>query len=224
MMHLHTFRVAARPARRATDSLARLLVPGVLVSLALPTDLAGAGQGGGEGGMGAQLFNINVGLSLWTVVVFLALLLILWKWAWGPILEVVEQREDRIQGALDEAAAKQTEAAKLLKEHKEQLADARRQAQEIIAEGKAAGEKVRREIEEKAREEGQAIVERARREIEREKDAALGELRAESVDLALAAAARLMGQKMDADQDRELVMGYLDDIVTEHAPEGGAEA
>ena len=45
-----------------------------------------------------------------------------------------------------------------------------------------------RAIEEKARAEGDTMIERARESIEREKDAALDELRKESVDLALAAA------------------------------------
>ena len=47
-------------------------------------------------------------------------------------------------------------------------------------------------FEEKARAEGQALLERAKREIEREKDVALDEIRTVSVDLALAATARLI--------------------------------
>jgi F-type H+-transporting ATPase subunit b len=161
---------------------------------------------------GAALFDVNLGLSLWTVVIFLGLVAVLWKFAWGPILGAAVGREQRIQQSLDEAAARQAEAVRLLEEQKAQLADARRQVQEIIAEGKTAGERVRREIEEKARGEGQAIVERARKEITREKDAALDELRRESVELALAAAARLMQQKLDPKTDRELVLRYVDEL------------
>ncbi|UCC24744.1 MAG: F0F1 ATP synthase subunit B [Gemmatimonadales bacterium] len=160
-----------------------------------------------EGGPG--LFDVNLGLSLWTVVIFGALLILLRKYAWGPILGMVEERENRIQAALDESAESREEAAKLLEEHRAQLADARRQASDIIAEGKAAGEKVRKDIEEKARGEAQAIVESARREIQREKEQALDELRRESVDLALAAASRLLDERLDSDRDRQFVMDYL---------------
>lgn len=158
------------------------------------------------------LFTVNLGTTVWTAIVFLALLSILWKFAWGPILGAVEAREQGIQSKLDEAANRNEEAAKLLAEHKEQLADARRQANELIAEGKAAGDHVRREIEEKARSEAQGIIERARAEIEREKDAAIAELRRESVDLALAAATRLMQEKLDQDKDRVLVERYLSEM------------
>ena len=158
------------------------------------------------------LFSVNLGTTAWTAAVFLALLGILWRFAWGPILAAVDAREKAIQGALDEAASRQSEAQKLLEEHRRQLADARRQATELLAEGKAAGEKVRKEIEEKARTEAQGIVDRARGEIERERDAALDMLRKESVELALAAASRLMRENMDQAKDRQLVERFLDDI------------
>jgi len=175
-----------------------------------------------EGGAGAQLVSVDLGLTIWTIVVFLGLLALLWKFAWGPILGAVADREQRIQSSLDDAAARQAEAARLLQEHKAQLADARRQTQEIIAEGKAAGERIRREVEEKARAESANILERARQDIGREKDAALAELRRESVDLALAAAERLIDQKLDAEKDRELVLGYIREL--SKGSDGGARA
>ncbi len=158
------------------------------------------------------MFDINLGLSVWTTLVFLSLLGILWKFAWGPMLAAVQAREDGIQSTLDQAANERGEAAKLLAEHREQMADARRQGQQMIAEGKEAGERVRQDIEEKARAEGDAMVERARESIEREKDAALEELRKESVDLALAAAAKLVQESLDEKKDRELVMGFIDEL------------
>lgn len=171
---------------------------------ALPSALS-AQEGEGGGG----LFDINVGLSAWTILIFIVLLFVLGKFAWGPIIQAVEQREQGIRSALDEAARRNEEAAELLAQHREQLADARRQANELIAEGKAAGEGVRKDIEEKARAEAQSIVERARAEIERERDAALEALRRESVELALAAASRLIGENLDQAKDRQLVEQYL---------------
>ena len=195
------------------------ILPAVLILLAAVPAAVWA-QEGGEGGEGSGLYDINLGLSTWTLVVFAGLLFILGKFAWGPILGAVEAREKRIQGALDEAADRNAEAAKLLEEHRGQLADARRQANELIAEGKAAGEGVRRDIEEKARAEGQAIIERAKAEIERERDAALEALRRESVELALAAASRLIQENLDQKKDRELVVRYLNEI----GGDGGAQA
>lgn len=173
-------------------------------------------------GAGAELFSVNLGLSLWTVVVFLLLLGVLWKFAWGPILDTVNQREERIKAHLDQAESQREEARRLLEEHKRQLADARRQSQQIIQEGRDAAEEVRRDLEEKARAESEQIIERARREIEREKDAALETLREESVELALAAASRLLHERMDRETDREIVMDYLEDLGERPASGGSA--
>lgn len=181
-----------------------------LVTLMVVLPSAVAAQGGAEGT--TPLFTVNLGTTVWTSIVFLALLGILWKFAWGPILAAADERETSIQAALDEARQRHEEASRLLDEHRQQLADARRQASEIIAEGKAAGEKVRKDIEAKARTEAQAMVERARGEIARERDAALETLRKESVELALAAASRLLDEKIDQAKDRQLVEGFLRDL------------
>jgi len=191
----------------------RLSVPAVLLALPL-TPLALLGQGHGAEGGGGGLFDINVGLSIWTIVIFLTVLIVLWRFAFGPILAAVNAREESINRALEEAQNRQAEAERLLKEHKEQLADARRQAQEILAEGREAAGRLQKDMEGKAREESEAILTRARAEIEREKDAAVDALRREAVDLALAAASKLLHEKLDGEQDRKLVLEFVDGLST----------
>jgi len=182
------------------------ILPATLVLLTTLPGLAAAQ--GGEGGGG--LYDINVGLSTWTLIVFAGLVFLLGKFAWGPILSAVEAREATIQSALDEAAARNEEAATLLEQHRQQIADARRQASEVMADAKVAADRVRKDIEDKARVEAHNIIERAGAEIVRERDAALEMLRRESVDLALAAASRLLGENLDQDKDRRLVESYLE--------------
>lgn len=184
----------------------RTAVATALLVAASPEALWAAGAGT------TPLFTVNLGTTVWTTLVFFALLTVLWRFAWGPILAAVEAREKAIQGALDEAARRQSEAEALLEEHRRQLAEARRQASDLLAEGKAAGEKVRKEIEEKARVEAQGIVDRARLEIARDRDAALDALRRESVDLALAAASRLVRERLDHAKDRQLVERFVEDL------------
>ena len=188
---------------------------------ALATPVVLAGQEHGADGGGGGLFDINVGLSIWTIVIFLAVLAVLWRFAFGPILAAVNAREESINQALEEARTRQAAAERLLQEHKEQLADARRQAQEIVAEGREAAGRLQKELEGKAREESEAILTRARAEIEREKDAAVDAVRREAVDLALAAASKLLHEKLDGEQDRKLVMDYVDGL---SAKSSGAEA
>ncbi|MDE0357826.1 MAG: F0F1 ATP synthase subunit B [Gammaproteobacteria bacterium] len=158
------------------------------------------------------LFDINTGLSLWALIVFLILLLLLAKFAWGPILNALENRERNIQSSIDDATRLRKEASDALDEHRLQLREARHEAQHIIAEAKEAAAGLGRELEAKARQESAAIVQRARREIEVERDAVLEAIRKETVGLALAAASRLVRQRLDAPEDRELVNDYLSSL------------
>jgi len=158
------------------------------------------------------LFDINTGLSLWALIVFLILLLLLAKFAWGPILNALETRERNIQSSIDDATRLRKEASDALDEHRLQLREARHEAQHIIAEAKEAAAGLGRELEAKARQESAAIVQRARREIEVERDAVLEAIRKETVGLALAAASRLVRQRLDAPEDRELVNDYLSSL------------
>jgi len=51
---------------------------------------------------------------------------------------------------------------------------------------------------------------------ESEKDKALVALRREAVELSLAAASKLIGERMDSDTDRRLVVDYLDSVEIKH--------
>ena len=62
---------------------------------------------------------------------------------------------------------------------------------------------------EKTLQEQQQLLERARRDIEAERDRAIAELRREAVELSLAAASKLIGERLDSETDRKLVAEYL---------------
>lgn len=169
---------------------------------------------------GGGLLAISPGLVVWTWVIFLLLLFVLWKWAWPPMLKALEARENRIQEALDQAARDREEAQRLLDEQRRLLNDARNEAQEILAEGRRAAERLRSEMLEEAREEQQEIIERARVEIGRERDEALDALRREAVDLSIRAASRVLEKNLDAEENRRLALEYLDRLVEERAGNG----
>lgn len=171
-----------------------------------------------EGPFWDTLFAVDFGLAVWTVLTFGALLFVLARYAWKPLMGALDAREKSIQGDIDEAKRQRDEAEALLAEYREQLADGRRQAQALVAESREAAEQLRRELEEKAREESRAILANARREIERERDAAVDAVRREAVEVAMAAASRLVDERLDSERDRKLVMDYIDDL----AGPGGA--
>ncbi|HEX6133222.1 MAG TPA: F0F1 ATP synthase subunit B [Longimicrobiales bacterium] len=162
-----------------------------------------------EAGAEPSIFGINAGVSFWTLIIFLLLSVVLAKFAFPPILGYAAAREQRIQDALDEARRQREESEQLLAQQRQELLEARQQAQALIAEGKQAAERVREDMLARARTEQEELVARARQDIERDRQKAIESLRREAVDLALAAAGRLVGQRMDAAEDRRLVADYL---------------
>lgn len=161
-----------------------------------------------EEGSGA-LFDPWSNVSFWTLVIFVLLLLVLRKYAYPPILGYAAAREQRIQTALDEARRQREDTAALLEQQRRDLAEAQRQAQQVIAEGKVAAERVRQELLDRARTEQEELITRARQEIEREREQAVESIRREAVELAIAAAAKLVEKRLTADDDRRIVTEFL---------------
>jgi F-type H+-transporting ATPase subunit b len=154
-------------------------------------------------------FTINGGLIIWTLVVFGILMFLLSKFAWPAILSQVEAREARIRQQLDDAAKANADAQRLLADYQGQIARARTEAQDMLGQGRLAGEKLREEMVAKGREEQEELLARARREIALERDRAVAELRKEAVELSIAAATKVVEKNLDTEADRKLVQDYL---------------
>ena len=167
-------------------------------------------------GAPASPFEVNGGLILWTLLVFGALLFLLRKFAWPQIVGAVEAREKRLEDQIAETARLQEEAKRLVEQNQKALADARVQASSLLAEAKSQSEKERTAAVEKTRIEQEELLARARRDIATERDRAIGELRREAVDLSLAAASKLVGERLDSEADRKLVTSYLASLGEKH--------
>jgi F-type H+-transporting ATPase subunit b len=153
--------------------------------------------------------SVEPGLMIWTVFVFILLLLILRKFAYPALLGAVEAREKALQDQLDAAERNRAESEALLADHKKLLAEARTQAHALLVEARTTAEKERALAMEKTVQEQQELLERARRDIVAERDRAIAELRREAVELSLAAASKLIGERLTSETDRKLVQEYL---------------
>lgn len=157
-------------------------------------------------------FQVNYGLILWTWAVFIALFLVLRKFAWPPILKATEERERAIKHQLEEAERLNAEAKVAFEKNQKQLAAAHEQAVALMNEAKVAAQKERETALKKTHEEQDQILDRARKEISAERDRAITELRREAVELSIAAASKLMDEKMDTEANRKLVSEYLSTV------------
>lgn len=158
------------------------------------------------------LLSLHGGLMFWTLAVFLLLWFILQRFAFGPITEAVQAREKALEDAIVAAQADRDEAKKILEQHRSEIEAARGDAQKLIAEGRATGEKIRSEMMEETRAQQQDMMDRARREIDAEKVRAIAELRHQAVDLAIAGAGKVIEKNLDEESNRRIVESFLASI------------
>lgn len=169
-----------------------------------------------------NVFALDAGIAAWTLIIFVLLMALLSKFAFPAILGYAAAREERIQQALDEAHRAREEAQALIEEQRAAVAASRLQAQEIIAEGKQAAERARGEILDRARAEQEEVLQRARQEIERERARAVDSIRREAVDLAIAAAGKLVHERLGGAEDRRIVGEYINRIGADQGAAGVA--
>ncbi|CAN5121629.1 hypothetical protein BH23GEM4_BH23GEM4_05150 [soil metagenome] len=184
----------------------------MLRSLLLFTILTAGAAGPARAQEGGGLLEVNLGLTFWTIVIFLVVLAILTKFAYPPILGAVEAREQRLRELTEAAERDRAAAAELVEQHRKELQETRERIQQALDDSRSAAEKVREEMLADTRREKEEVDERARREIEQAERRAVVAVREEAVDVAIAAAEKLLRRNLTPDDNRRLVQEYLGDL------------
>jgi F-type H+-transporting ATPase subunit b len=172
-----------------------------------------AQETGGEEESGNFLVSPELGLMIWTLLAFGIAMLILRKYAWPAITAALDKRQHAIVESIETAEKTRTEAQELLQEYRERLREARRQADEIIARARKAGDVQERESLEKAKIQREELLEQTRRDIEAETRRAIQEIRGEVADLTVIATEKVTRKALDEDDQKRLVeeaLGELD--------------
>tara|TARA_Y100000815_G_scaffold255285_1_gene262023 strand:- start:93 stop:680 length:588 start_codon:yes stop_codon:yes gene_type:complete len=175
--------------------------------------LASEGSGNGDtSGWMEKWLSFDPGLFMWTIVTFFIVLAILkWK-AWGPLINALDKREEDIREALASAEKARQDAEKASSEYEDMMKKARVEAQQIVADGKAAGERVKNDIESAANDKANEIIEKAKAQIDAERRKAIQEIKSSVVDLSMDAAAKVIERNLDSDDNRKLVDQALEGI------------
>lgn len=140
---------------------------------------------------------------------FLFFLFILRLIAFGPVSKMLEARRARIEQGLKDAEHARTDRDSAEQERRAALAEARREAGEILARSQKVAQETRDADIAATRLELERLRARATTEIEAEKTRALADLRAEVADLALTAAGKLISETMTDPRQRRLVEEFL---------------
>lgn len=150
--------------------------------------------------------------TFWVAVAFFVFAgLMLWK-ARQPVLKGLDARAERIRAELDEAQRLREEAQKALAEYKRKQRDAAKEAEDLLANARHEAELLRRQAAEDLKE---TLARREKAAIEKIAQAeaqAVQEVRAQAVDIAIAATAKLLSENVDPQRDQSIVDQAIKDL------------
>ena len=193
--------------------LSRLTISAIsFCSVVLASESSSQGNTAHEGGWMEKWLSFDPGLFMWTIVTFLIVLIILkWK-AWGPLMSALDKRAEDIKNALSAADRAKEDAEKASQEYEKLVQKAHAEAQQIIADSKAAGERVKNEVESAAKEKAEEMIGKAKTQIKAESQKAIQEIKSSVVDLSIKAAEKIIEKNLDSEDNRKLINQTLDSI------------
>jgi F-type H+-transporting ATPase subunit b len=185
------------------------IVTGLSAFMLASPALAAAARGEGSK---VSPFTGDLGNMIWTLVIFLVVIFVLGRFAWGPLLNLLQKREEFIRESLEQAKRDREHAEANRKAIDEKLEATRGEATAIVEEARRDAEVVKRKIEETARKEAEALLQRSRREIRVATDTAVRELYDLTGKLATDVATRIIRKEIDAAQHERLIGDSIEQL------------
>lgn len=153
------------------------------------------------------------------LIAFLLIWLILAKLAWPSIIKVLDEREAKITGDLEAAEQAKLEARAKADAYDAKIAEANREAADIVAQARREAENERAAVISKANSDAAALIAKAHDTIEHDRHKAAAELSCQVVDLSADIAAKVIGDELTDEQQRRLAT--VRRVLTAASTEGG---
>jgi F-type H+-transporting ATPase subunit b len=153
-----------------------------------------------------------IALLVTHIVAFLIFLAILRRFAWGPLLRMIDARREKIRSDYAAAQGKLDDAESLRGDFEQKLAGIKVTERERTQEAVKRGEEIAAKLEAEAKGKASDYLHRAEHELDRDVASARLALRAQVVEMSIAAAEKLIKEKLDDAKHRQLVEDFIQDL------------
>jgi F-type H+-transporting ATPase subunit b len=150
--------------------------------------------------------------TLWVAVGFFIFVAAVFKVAKKTITGALDGRAEDIRNSLDQAAGLREEAQQLLAEYQRKQRDAVKETEQMLAHARVEAERMAKEGAEKLEEALKRREQLAVEKIAQAETDAIREVRAISVDVAVAATRSLIASNMDAGKSGAMVDEAISDL------------
>ena len=143
-------------------------------------------------------FGIQIGA---TIILFIVVAIFFWK----PITKILEQRREVIDKDLEDAQKAKDNAIEIEAELNKQLKEAKEKVKEMLDKAEKDANLKRDEIINQAREEAKRRMDNLKVELEQERSSMEKEIRQEIVEIAFAAAEKIVSKEINQDKYLDVV-------------------
>ena len=145
-----------------------------------------------------------------TIINLLVLFFILKKLLFKPVTNFIDNRNGKIEEAINSANSLKEEAENMKQEYEDKLKGAGEEGKKIVEEYRDRASVEYTSAIDTAKRDAQKIIEDARREIDVEKDKAIAELKQEVGNLVVTASEKVIKKNMDTETNRKLISEFID--------------
>ena len=150
--------------------------------------------------------------TFWVAVAFVVFVVLVFKPIKGALIGGLDAKIAEIRQEVEEAEKLREEAQSLLANYQRQQRQAIQDAEAIVARAKEEAERHRAEADEAMKDMVRRQEEQAREKIAQAETAAIQEVRSMSVELAMAAAEKLLADRLTGDEGSRLIDNSIEDI------------
>lgn len=146
------------------------------------------------------------------LVSFSILMVLLKKFAWGPLIKVMEERENFVANEIETAQDKNRQAQMAVKEADEKLSEARQEAKHLVVNAKQRATKLEESIVQEAKDRAKQMRIDAEDEIEQEKRESFQEMQETVAEIAFQIAMDIIQKEMSQEDQKRLIKERLDTL------------
>ena len=153
-----------------------------------------------------ELVKPDIGLLFWMTTCFILLLFIMRKYAWGPILKALNEREQVIQSALEDAEEAQKQISEATSKVEKMLEEGKKEKENMIKAAQLELSEYKKEEEKKIGIQIHSKLEAAKEDIGQQKRAALEELKLAAGTLSIEIAKKNLQKELENESQHDMMI------------------
>ena len=161
-------------------------------------------------------FESFIGINFWTALFVLlntlAIFFVAKKFLIGPVLKIITDRQQEIDGMYRDAGNAKANAEAMQAEYQMKLSSAHATSERIVKEAVARGQAREEEIVRQANAEASAIMSKAAADIAMEKKKAINDAKDEISGIALAIAGKVVGRELTGADQSNLIDHFIEEL------------